>query len=59
MSEELKPCPFCYGLPKILQRAFPTEFTAELFRVFCIDCHAALPWVKSPREAVDKWNARA
>lgn len=59
MTDELKLCPFCNGICKIKIHAHTTEFSGDLYRPFCTNCHAILPWTQTEKEARDEWNRRA
>ena len=58
MTEELKPCPFCDGLPK-----FYEIYTngAKVWKVMCgarVDCCAILNDFDTQEEAAEAWNKR-
>ena len=48
---ELKPCPFCGGVAKILEHYWDVE-------VYCIECQASNRG-DSKAEAIEAWNRRA
>lgn len=52
MTEELKPCPFCGGTPKLILGGM------EIL-VFCKKCGSQTDFYESVPMAVEAWNARA
>ena len=59
MTEKLKPCPFCGGLPK-----FYEIYTngAKVWKVMCgkrVDCCAILNDYSTKEEAAKAWNTRS
>ena len=56
MTNELKPCPFCGGLPKIYEIY---THGAKVWRVMCgarVDCCAILNDFNTQDEAIAVWN---
>lgn len=47
---ELKPCPFCGGVPEL-------EQCGESFRIFC-GCCISTEWRTSKEAIANRWNTR-
>ena len=60
--DELKPCPFCGGIPKrheIEQDFFDTGTCITGYAVFCQKCRCSTEYELSQAEADKRWNRRA
>ena len=56
MSElELKPCPFCGGVPTLEEKDGTNYYR---YRVFCEKCAASQAWEHIDRIAISRWNNR-
>jgi len=55
MSEMLKPCPFCGGIPTLEEKDSTHYYR---YRVFCKNCDASQAWEHTERIAVSQWNTR-
>ncbi len=58
---ELKPCPFCGGIPKmhmISQDFFDTGTYTTGYSVFCQNCRCATEYELTQLEAIEAWNRR-
>ena len=59
MTEKLKPCPFCGGLPKFYEIY---ANGAKVWKVMCgkrVDCCAILNEYDTQEEAAEAWNKRS
>lgn len=58
MSEELKPCPFCGGLPDKTPQSVGYARNEE-FCIWCQPCLVEGPHKHNEQEAIKAWNTRA
>lgn len=56
MSQELKPCPFCGGEPRLVDGTQMTPDHGAF--VMCRNCEATIPILDSTDAAVSSWNRR-
>lgn len=64
MADNLKPCPFCGGEPKVYtdyQKSVDVEEPELVWRVMCgkLNCALLMSHFKTEEEAVATWNRRA
>ncbi len=58
--DELKPCPFCGGVPMILRTNPVFEESKPRFFVTCAVCGVEMPRIARTRKvAAEVWNRRA
>lgn len=58
--ENLKPCPFCGGEPRIYKEPFTKYFGEDVKHIVCsTDYCAVLGPFKTEQEAIEAWNTRA
>lgn len=59
MPNELKPCPFCGGIPRIIENKL--NLNKILYGVYCVDEHheVSVGYFDSEEEATEAWNRRA
>ena len=58
-DEQNKPCPFCGGVPKLLNRINVEDGKMKtLYRVACVSCHATTAEYDTNFLALMAWNNR-
>jgi len=61
---ELKPCPFCGGVPKLETHGFwsdlTKDFTEKTYGLICDSCHTSgWQFHETKSKAIEAWNRRA
>jgi len=59
MSKKREPCPFCGAVDSDLERVDTGGPFGREWRVYCFDCGATGPVIKSQSGALGMWNERA
>ena len=58
---ELKPCPFCGGMARVIEHTFyeTSDFTSHSYGVECCDCFTkSFQFYKTEEKAINAWNRR-